>query len=383
MSDRFQVTGSPTQFWVDAGKTATITNIGNSTVYGSPDLPPISTTVAAWSLVAGASRTEDVGTVWVRCATGASSTLTVEPVASGLAVDTGTGIPSAVSGGSGAASGVTFTPTGTIAATDVQAAIAENATDAIARENAIKGAPLALTGATAATRYVGGTASGAPATGTFAVGDFVIDQTGKVYVCTTAGSPGTWSQVGGSAAVAEGRFKDSSGTVHYGVPGIELNTTNSTVTRTAAKLYYEPMFVSTPITLDQLLIRVQTAGAAGNVARLGIYAADTDWQPSSLVVDAGAVAVDTTGVKSVTISQALAAGRYLLTYISDGAPIIYCNAASLRFHPLWAPSGNQDYVTDFTAARAYGALPTTPAAWAAANGGGAFKHAVFTRISVA
>lgn len=59
------------------------------------------------------------------------------------------------------------------------------------------GYPLALVGATAAARFVGGTASGAPASGTFAVGDFVIDQTGKVFVCTAAGSPGTWVQAGG------------------------------------------------------------------------------------------------------------------------------------------------------------------------------------------
>lgn len=59
------------------------------------------------------------------------------------------------------------------------------------------GLPLGLTGATAATRYVGATSSGAPASGTFAVGDFSIDQTGKIFVCTAAGSPGTWAQVGG------------------------------------------------------------------------------------------------------------------------------------------------------------------------------------------
>ncbi len=56
-----------------------------------------------------------------------------------------------------------------------------------------------LTGATAASRYVGATTSGAPTTGTFSVGDFVIDQTGKVWVCTTAGTPGTWTGVGGAA----------------------------------------------------------------------------------------------------------------------------------------------------------------------------------------
>lgn len=49
-----------------------------------------------------------------------------------------------------------------------------------------------LTGATAASRYAGATASGSPASGTFNVGDFVIDQTGKLWVNTVAGSPGTW-----------------------------------------------------------------------------------------------------------------------------------------------------------------------------------------------
>lgn len=71
-------------------------------------------------------------------------------------------------------------------------------------------APVGLTGATAASRYVGATASGAPASGTFAVGDFVIDQTGKAWVCTTAGSPGTWTQIagggGGGATISSGAF---------------------------------------------------------------------------------------------------------------------------------------------------------------------------------
>jgi hypothetical protein len=58
------------------------------------------------------------------------------------------------------------------------------------------------TGAVAATRYAGGTASGAPASGSFLKGDFVIDQTGKVWVCTVAGSPGTWVDVGGGGGGA-------------------------------------------------------------------------------------------------------------------------------------------------------------------------------------
>jgi hypothetical protein len=51
-----------------------------------------------------------------------------------------------------------------------------------------------LTGATATSRYVGATSGGAPATGTFAVGDFAIDRiAGLVWVCTAAGTPGTWA----------------------------------------------------------------------------------------------------------------------------------------------------------------------------------------------
>lgn len=57
---------------------------------------------------------------------------------------------------------------------------------------------LSLPGATAATRYVGATTSGAPVSGTFAVGDFLVDQSGSTYVCTTAGTPGTWTKTGSS-----------------------------------------------------------------------------------------------------------------------------------------------------------------------------------------
>jgi hypothetical protein len=61
----------------------------------------------------------------------------------------------------------------------------------------------ALTGATAASRYVGATSSGAPGSGTFSTGDFVIAQNGHVFVCTSGGSPGTWADVGsGGGAVS-------------------------------------------------------------------------------------------------------------------------------------------------------------------------------------
>src|SRR5437764_3579970 len=53
-------------------------------------------------------------------------------------------------------------------------------------------APTGLTGAVQVTRYVGGVSTVAPTTGTFAVGDFVVSRNGKMFVCTVAGTPGTW-----------------------------------------------------------------------------------------------------------------------------------------------------------------------------------------------
>jgi hypothetical protein len=63
-----------------------------------------------------------------------------------------------------------------------------------------------LTGATSASRYVGATTSGAPGSGTFVVGDFIVDQSGQIWVCTTAGSPGTWTAVGASGNVVTSVF---------------------------------------------------------------------------------------------------------------------------------------------------------------------------------
>ena len=49
-----------------------------------------------------------------------------------------------------------------------------------------------LTGAQAGTRYAGATASGSPTTGTWAQGDVIVDRQGFIWVCYTAGTPGSW-----------------------------------------------------------------------------------------------------------------------------------------------------------------------------------------------
>lgn len=53
-----------------------------------------------------------------------------------------------------------------------------------------------LTGAVTSTRWVGGTATGAPTTGTFVQSDWVTTGDGRMFICIAGGTPGTWVEAG-------------------------------------------------------------------------------------------------------------------------------------------------------------------------------------------
>jgi hypothetical protein len=167
------------------------------------------------------------------------------------------------------------------------------------------GQPLGLTGAVSATRYVGGTASVAPTTGTFAVGDFVITQAGGIYVCTAAGTPGTWVAVsggtGGAASLlavhAYAPGADGAVGVTYSTTFVDLDATNAAVTFTAPAS-------------GNVLVRL-TATTSGGVA-----ATDYFWglRESTTILGASA----NMGAENIGLPQTLSAAFYL-TGISAGS----------------------------------------------------------------
>ncbi len=106
-----------------------------------------------------------------------------------------------------------------------------------------------------------------------------------------------------------------------------------------------PILVARDMTLDRLAIKVITAGAAGTKARLGIYANGTNLYPGALVLDAGEVAVDTTGIKTIAINQALTKGLHWMAYVSDGTPTLIL--ASRFPTPLGIESGGLIYPLHF------------------------------------
>lgn len=74
---------------------------------------------------------------------------------------------------------------------------------------AAKGLPIGLPGAVAPARFVGATTSGAPTTGTFQQGDYVVDQSGTMWVCVVAGSPGTWVDLSSGRELAYAEDKSN------------------------------------------------------------------------------------------------------------------------------------------------------------------------------
>jgi hypothetical protein len=186
--------------------------------------------------------------------------------------------------------------------------------------------------------------------------------------------------IGAATAIAEGRPKQGS-TSYLMIPGCEPVAVTS-VGAGANTIRYEPILVVTPITVDGIVIEVATAGGASTTARLGIYNADADWQPTSRVIDAGTVAVDSTGVKTAVISQVLAAGRYLLAFNTDGAPVMRTIRAGGRFAGYVTGLGTSPFIFSLTVASTYAAFASTGVAWTTASAATTpFQHAVWLSVS--
>jgi hypothetical protein len=81
------------------------------------------------------------------------------------------------------------------------------------------------------------------------------------------------------------------------------------------------LFVPRSVTVDQIVVHVGVAASSASVGRMGIYAADANGRPSTLIVDAGTYDATSTGTKTITISPAvtLPQGVVFLAHVQQGA----------------------------------------------------------------
>lgn len=87
--------------------------------------------------------------------------------------------------------------------------------------------PTGLPGATQSSRLVGATASGAPVTGTFAVGDVSFARNGSIWMCTSAGTPGTWVDTGTSGGAGTVTSVGLTAPAEFSVAGSPVTTSGT------------------------------------------------------------------------------------------------------------------------------------------------------------
>lgn len=136
---------------------------------------------------------------------------------------------------------------------------------------------------------------------------------------------------------------------------------NNIMTCSANSLFAFPFYVGAQATFTRIGIECTTAESSKN-ARLGIYNV-ANGVPTSLVLDAGVVSLASTGVKEITISQALAPGIYALAVITDATPSAVLRSFSASSLPalshLIGNTSQTSQVETWSESRTYGALPST------------------------
>lgn len=157
-------------------------------------------------------------------------------------------------------------------------------------------------------------------------------------------------------------------TTQYSLPGVETSTSNvAAIAANTAR--YSPIYVATPIVIDQMALEITTNSAASTTCRMGIYNADRAWQPTTLVVDAGTVAADSNGVKTASVNVALSPGRYLLVINSDAGPTLRIVRGGARYFGIANGIGASPFNIDGRVAQTYGAFPATGDQWGTNPGG--------------
>lgn len=192
------------------------------------------------------------------------------------------------------------------------------------------------------------------------------------------GAAGTKTITIPGAAAAQ-KLALRSGVRFWGIPGVRSISSNAGAAMAGGTDAYAPWFPEENITITELGLYVNTAAAGGVTARLGIYAADDNWQPTGApILDAGTVAVDTTGKKTITGLSAALTGRtrYLAVINAGGAGVPNVQTWG---GDIGLMGGFPDIVAggpalELTVARAYAAFPNPGSAWTAAPGGSAFRN---------
>jgi hypothetical protein len=197
-----------------------------------------------------------------------------------------------------------------------------------------------LTGATAASRIVGATTSGSPASGTFSTGDVITTHAGQVFICTAGGTSGTWVSAGSGMSnpmttLGDTIFENSTPTAAR-LAG-NITATKNFLTQTGTGSVSAAPAWGTIQAADVPTLNQNTSGTAGNVT--------------------GTVAIANGGTGQVTAYPA-AVGLGAAVALSRGSVTLGNSAVKTNIAAATIPSN--DPITDAVyRIRCWGLLSTT------------------------
>lgn len=240
-----------------------------------------------------------------------------------------------------------------------------------------------LTGSVQAKRDVGATSSVAPTTGLHNTGDHVTTHTGRMFICTAGGTPGTWAEVTDNLPALTSGYGNvvrnpTATTVtlddiwrtktvnqyYYSSAGV----TAATQVLTQDRVYFMPVLLP-PGVIDRIGVDCVT-GVPSLVCRLGIYSATGDF-PFALIEEAtstGSLASSST-VVNLTISATIPdLAIYYLAVVCQGAtPVagsVRCTSSANSLVPTPLGTSTPTSISSANGARFSsghsGALPTNP-----------------------
>ena len=178
-----------------------------------------------------------------------------------------------------------------------------------------------LPGVQTSTRLVGTVSGSAPTSGTFSTNDFVVDQTGGFWVCSSGGTPGNWNRVNSNAAVASVNLTAQTAAIS---PTTLYTTTTSGLFNVS---YYAK--VTTP------------AGSSSNLGPFNVISTDPDGNTVTTVGNISSQNSSVSGFISGNATIYVGSGtniQYSLGYTSSGSPSMAYSLRAIVSSSVIAPS---------------------------------------------
>jgi hypothetical protein len=156
---------------------------------------------------------------------------------------------------------------------------------------------------------------------------------------------------------------------NYSTPGVMWDALANALALAANTIRYTPFLVpSGTLAVDRIWFEVTTLQSGSN-ARVGVWAADINWQPTGAPLIDATTTTATTGAKNITVSASLPAGRYIAGIVSDANISVRCGT----MRPMWgsdhsgtavAAGGSSQIISNRRVALTYpGTMPTPGPAW--------------------